>query len=68
MSVNHGGQQYFINGKNPEFDHVVSIDDFKILATSDADFHIKVKESILISRDESMLNKTETAKINMDCR
>ena len=26
-------------------DHIVSIDDFKILATSDSDFHDKVKES-----------------------
>ena len=34
------------------YDHNVSIDDFKILVTSDSDFHIKVKESLLISRDE----------------
>ena len=42
-------------------DHIVSIDDFKILATSDSDLHVKVKESILISRDESILNKNETS-------
>ena len=42
-------------------DHLVSIDDFKILATSDSDFHIKVKESLLISRDEPILNKNETS-------
>ena len=36
-------------------DHIVSIDDFKILATSDSDFHVKVKESLLISRDEPIL-------------
>ena len=42
-------------------DHIVSIDDFKILATSDSDFHIKVKESLLISRDEPILNKNETS-------
>ena len=27
------------------------------LATSDPDFHVKVKESLLISRDEPILNK-----------
>ena len=40
-------------------DHIVSIDDLKILATSNSDLHVKVKESVLISRDEPMLNKTE---------
>ena len=29
------------------WDYIVSIDDFKILATSDSDFHVKVKESLL---------------------
>ena len=42
-------------------DHIVSIDDFKSLATSDSDFHVKVKESLLISRDELILNKNETS-------
>ena len=42
-------------------DHIVSIDDFKILATSDSDFHVMVKESLLISRDEPILNKNETS-------
>ena len=42
-------------------DHTVSIDDFKNLATSDSDFHAKVKESLLISRDEPILNKNETS-------
>ena len=40
-------------------DHIVSIDVFKILATSNSDF--KVKESLLISRDEPTLNKNETS-------
>ena len=40
-------------------DHIVSTDDFKILATSDSDFQVKVKESLLISRDEPTLNKNE---------
>ena len=42
-------------------DHYVSIGDFKILATSDSDFHVKVKESLLISRDEPILNINETS-------
>ena len=42
-------------------DHIVSIVDFKILAISDSDFHAKVKESILISRDELFLKKNETS-------
>ena len=42
-------------------DYIVPIDDFKILATSDSDFHVKVKESLLISRDEPILNKNETS-------
>ena len=42
-------------------DHIVSVDDFIILATSDSDFHIKVKEGLLISRDEPILNKNETS-------
>ena len=42
-------------------DHIVSIDDFKILVTRHSDFHVKVKESILISRDEPILSKNETS-------
>ena len=34
---------------------------FKILASSDSDFHVKVKESLLISRDEPILNKNEAS-------
>ena len=41
--------------------HIVSTDDFKILATSDSYFHVKVKENCLISRDEPILNKNETS-------
>ena len=36
--------------------HIVSIDDFKMLASSNTDFHVKVKEIILISLDEPILN------------
>ena len=39
------------------YDQTVSIDDFKILATSDTDFHVKFKKSLLISRDEPTLKK-----------
>ena len=42
-------------------DHIVSIDDLKILATSNSDFHVKVKVSLLISHDEPILNKNETS-------
>ena len=42
-------------------DHIVFIDDFKIVATSDSDFHVKVKETLLISRDGPILNKNETS-------
>ena len=38
-------------------DHILFIDDFKILATSYSDFHVKFKESLLISTGEPILNK-----------
>ena len=41
----------------PFSDHIVSIDGFRILGTSELDFHVKAKESLLISRDEPTLNK-----------
>ena len=37
-------------------DHIVSINDFKILATSDSEFHVKIKDSVSITRDEPILN------------
>ena len=45
----------------PFCNHIVSNDDFKILAISDSDFHVKVKESLLISREELILNKNKTS-------
>ena len=39
------------------FDPFVSIDNFKILATSDSDFHVKVRESLLISCDKPIWHK-----------
>ena len=41
-------------------DHIVSINAFNILVTRESDVHVKVKESLLISCDEPILNKNET--------
>ena len=40
-------------------DHIVSLDDFKTLASSNSQFHINIKESLLISRDKPELNRNE---------
>ena len=40
-------------------DHVVSLEDFKILASSNSVFHVKIKESLLISREKPELNRNE---------
>ena len=40
-------------------DHVVSHEDFKILASSKSEFHLKIKESLLKSRDKPELNRNE---------
>ena len=40
-------------------DHIVSLDDFKILASSNSEFHPKIKEGLLISRDKPELNRNE---------
>ena len=42
-------------------DHILSIDGFNILETSDSDFHVNVKESFLISRDKTILNKSKAS-------
>ena len=39
--------------------HIVSLKDFKILASSNSEFHPKVKESLLIVRDKPELNRNE---------
>ena len=39
----------------------VSFDDFKVLASSNSDFHLKIKESLFISRDQPIFNKNETS-------
>ena len=38
----------------------VSFDDFKVFASSNSEFHLKIKESVLISRDQPILNKNES--------
>ena len=40
-------------------DHAASIEDFKILASSNSEFQLKIKESLFISRDKPELNKNE---------
>ena len=40
-------------------DHIVSLDDLKILTSSNSEFHLKIKESLLISRDKPELNRNE---------
>ena len=42
-------------------DQLVSFDDFKVLASSNSEFHLKIKESLLISCDQSILNKNEAS-------
>ena len=33
----------------------------KVLASSNSEFHLKIKESLLISRDQPVLNKNEAS-------
>ena len=40
-------------------DHVVSLEYSKILASSSSEFHLKIKGSLLISRDKPELNRNE---------
>ena len=39
-------------------DHAVSLQFFKILAGSNSEFHLEIKESLLISRDKSRNEKS----------
>ena len=39
----------------------VFFDEFKVLASSNSEFHLKIKEILLISRDQTMLNKNEAS-------
>ena len=40
-------------------DHIFSFEDFKILASSNSEFHLKIKESLLILREKPELNRNE---------
>ena len=42
-------------------DQPVSFHKFKVLASSNYEFHLKIKESILILRDQPILNKNEAS-------
>ena len=42
-------------------DQPVSFDDFKVLASSKSEFHLKIKESLLISCDQPILNRNEAS-------
>ena len=42
-------------------DQLVSFDHFKVLATSNSEFHLKIKDSLLILRDQPISNKNEAA-------
>ena len=39
----------------------VSFNDFEVLASSNSEFHLKIKESLLISRDQPILNKNKVS-------
>ena len=39
----------------------VSFDDFEVLASSNSEFHLKIRESLLILRDQPVLDKNETS-------
>ena len=45
------------------YNHAVSLDFFKILASSNSGFHLNVKESLLISRDKPELNRNEKSSL-----
>ena len=42
-------------------DQPVSFGDFKVLATINSEFPLKIKESLLISPDQPIFNKNETS-------
>ena len=42
-------------------DQLVSFDDFKLLTSSNSEFHLKIKESLLILCDQPVLNKNEAS-------
>ena len=48
-----------VKGEMLFWNHIVSIADYKVLATSDSDLHLKGKGNLLIWRAKPILNKNE---------
>ena len=42
-------------------DQPISFDDFKVLISSNSEFHLKIKKSLLISREQTALDKNEAS-------
>ena len=42
-------------------DQPVSSDDFKVFASNNSEFNLKIKESLLLSCDQPILNKNEAS-------
>ena len=45
------------------YNHAVSFDFFRILASSNSEFHLNIKESLLISGDKPELNRNEKSSL-----
>ena len=43
------------------YDQLVSFDDFKVLASINSEFHLKIKESPLISFNQPILNENKAS-------
>ena len=43
------------------WDQLVSLDDFKVFVSNNSEFHLKTKESVLISLDQPAFNKYEAS-------
>ena len=41
----------------PKCDKLPSLDDFKFFSSNNSEFHLKIKEFFLTSRDQPILNK-----------
>ena len=40
------------------YNHVVSFDDLNVIVSSNSEFHLKIRENLLISSDQPILNKS----------
>ena len=43
------------------YDQIVSFEDFKVLASTNSEFHLKIKKSFLISFNEPILNENKAS-------